>query len=59
VSETTGIASSNQQKVTTSFGYDVLNRQTQVIEAYGVTGVQRTTTMIFDAAGNVLSETSG
>src|SRR5439155_17485015 len=58
-SETTGAASSNQQLVTTSYGYDALNRQNEIIEAYGVTAVQRTTTMIFDAAGNLLSETTG
>jgi len=57
-SQTTGIASSNAQQVTTSYGYDALNRQNQVIEAYG-TGAQRTTTMIFDKAGNLLSETTG
>src|SRR5262249_45910493 len=58
-SQTTGIASSNQQLVTTSYGYDALNRQNQVIEANGVSGVQRTTTLIFDKAGNLLSETTG
>jgi RHS repeat-associated protein len=58
LSQTTGIASSNQQKVTTSYGYDALNRQTQVIDAYG-TSVARTATMIFDAAGNLLSQTTG
>src|SRR5207245_3634938 len=47
------------QLVTTSYGYDALNRQNQVLEAYGVTAVQPTATMIFDAAGKLLSETTG
>jgi RHS repeat-associated protein len=40
--------------VTTSFAYDALNRQTAQIEANGVAGLQRTTTSVYDAAGNVV-----
>src|SRR5262249_32445254 len=41
---------------TTSYGYDALNRQTAVTEAYG-TSLARTTTTAFDSAGNTLSVT--
>jgi RHS repeat-associated protein len=58
VSETTGIATTNPHLETTSIGYDLVNRPTQIIEAYG-SSVQRTGTMIYDAAGNLLSETTG
>jgi RHS repeat-associated protein len=56
LSETTGIASTNPQVVVTSYGYDALNRLTQVTEGYGGS-VSRTSTVIYDAAGNVLSTT--
>jgi YD repeat-containing protein len=54
LSVTTGIAPSNPQVVTTSFAYDSLDRRTQVIEAYGVTGLARTTTVVYDAGDRVL-----
>jgi RHS repeat-associated protein len=55
LSETTGISSttSYDHHTTTSYGYDALNRKTTEIDAYGVTGVQRTVTTVFDAASNV------
>jgi RHS repeat-associated protein len=58
LSETTGISStaSYDHHATTSFGYDALNQQTQLVEAYGTT-LQRTSTTVYDAAGNVLSNT--
>src|SRR5208282_1924108 len=39
----------------TSYAYDVLNRQIAQIDAYGVSGTQRTTTTLYDAVGNVIS----
>jgi YD repeat-containing protein len=42
-----------------SHAYGALNRETQTIEAYGVSGVQRTATMVYDAADNLISETTG
>src|SRR5262249_54565138 len=56
LSATTGIANTNPHVMTTSYGYDALNRLTQVTEGYGGS-VSRTSTVIFDAAGNVLSTT--
>jgi RHS repeat-associated protein len=55
LSETTGSSSttSYDHHTTTSYGYDALNRETTRIDAYGVTGVQRTVTTVFDAAGEV------
>ncbi len=41
--------------VTTSYGYDALDRKVAVIEAYGVAGQARTTTMRYDAADNLVS----
>jgi hypothetical protein len=38
---------------TTSYAYDSLNRQTQVVEAVG-TSAQRTTTLLYDAADNLV-----
>ena len=43
---------------TTSYAYDALNRQTEVIQGYG-TAIATTGTMIYDAASNLLSETDG
>lgn len=43
--------------VITSFAYDALRRQTQVIEAYS-TAWQRTTTTVYDASGEALSITA-
>jgi RHS repeat-associated protein len=43
--------------VTTSYAYDAVNRQTLMIEAYQVSGLQRTTTTLYDAVGNVQSVT--
>jgi RHS repeat-associated protein len=45
------------RETATSFGYDQVNRRTQVIEGYGVSGLQRTTTTAYDLDGNVLSVT--
>jgi RHS repeat-associated protein len=42
---------------TTSHAYDVLNRHTTLVEAHGVLGEQRTTTMAYDLVGNLLSVT--
>jgi RHS repeat-associated protein len=58
-SETTGqsTTSSYAHASTSSYSYDALNRQISVTEAVGVTGVQRTSSTAFDAAGNVLSTT--
>src|SRR5205807_222323 len=41
---------------TTSYGYDGMNRVTATIEAYG-TSLQRTTTSVYDAIGDVLYTT--
>jgi RHS repeat-associated protein len=57
LSRTDGIATTNPQVVTTSFAYDALNRQTQEIDAYGVTGLQRTTTLAYDLGDNLTSVT--
>ena len=43
--------------MTTSYGYDVRNRQIQRIEAYG-TSLQRTTTTAYDVVGNSCSVTN-
>src|SRR5262249_28487775 len=43
---------------TVSYAYDALNRQTQVIQALGQPE-QTTATMLYDKAGNLLSETTG
>ena len=50
-------STTNPVGATTSYAYDALNRQTQMIEAYG-SAVQRTTTTSYDAVGNVLSTTN-
>ncbi len=39
----------------TSMGYDSLYRPTQNIDAYGLAGLQRTTTTNYDAVSNVVS----
>jgi RHS repeat-associated protein len=59
-SETTGssTSASYDHHATTSYAYDVMNRQIQVITGYG-TAAAVTATMIYDAAGNLLSETTG
>src|SRR5262249_46915414 len=57
LAETTGIAPHNPQVVTTSYTYDNLNRAKSVGEAWTVNGQQRTTTLLYDAVGNLLSET--
>jgi hypothetical protein len=59
-SETTGQStnSSYAHQVTTSYAYDALNRRTQTLDAYG-TSAQTTATVIYDAVGNVVSETTG
>src|SRR5262249_46298227 len=44
--------------VTTSYGYDALNRVMTQIDGYG-TSVAVTATTAYDAAGNVLSQTTG
>ncbi|WP_162542163.1 SdrD B-like domain-containing protein [Gemmata obscuriglobus] len=43
------LAPGEPRHVATSFGYDALNRRTQVIEAFGVSALQRTTTTVYDA----------
>jgi hypothetical protein len=60
LSETDGYSSTATyaHATVTSYGYDSMNRQNQVIQGYG-TSVAVTGTMIYDLAGNVLSETSG
>jgi RHS repeat-associated protein len=57
ISETTGqsTTASYAHTSTTSFGYDALNRQTGETDAVGVTGVQRSVTNVYDAAGNVVA----
>jgi RHS repeat-associated protein len=57
-SETSGISSTvaYDHHTTTSYAYDGLRRETQLIEAYGTT-LQRTTTTLYDAIGDVLSVT--
>ena len=44
------------QWVTTSYGYDALDRRTQTIEAWGIGLLQRTSLTDYDADGHVLSE---
>jgi YD repeat-containing protein len=60
LSETSGSSSTvgYDQHTTTSYGYDAANRQSQVISGYG-SSVAATATMVYDAAGNLLSETTG
>ncbi len=61
---TTYDAVGNTRSVTNAIGavtslvYDALNRQTQMIEAYGVGDLARTTTTVYDAVGNVRSVTN-
>jgi RHS repeat-associated protein len=43
----------------TSFGYDADNRQNQIIRGYNNSSVSSTATMLYDPAGNLLSETDG
>ena len=43
----------------TAFEYDLLGRQTAVVEAAGVQGVERRAERVYDSAGNLLSETTG
>ena len=43
---------------TTSHGHDALNRQARQIDSYG-TAVASTTTLLSDAAGNLLSQATG
>src|SRR5262249_55750693 len=59
LSQTTGQAADPiyQHAATTSYAYDGLGRRTRVIEAYGDSVLQRTTTTVYDAAGSVLSVT--
>jgi RHS repeat-associated protein len=64
--QSTGPNSADQgRQIITQYGYDPLNRQTQVVEAYNSlqTGWgeddQRTTVRVYDAVGNVLSVTTG
>jgi RHS repeat-associated protein len=56
LSETTGQSSNPAyaHPETTSYAYDSLDRQTEVIDGYG-TSAQAITTTIYDANGNVLS----
>jgi len=48
----------NPRGITTSYGYDLLNRQITRMDAFG-SGLQRTLTTTFDAVGNTLSVTNG
>jgi YD repeat-containing protein len=58
LSVTTGIAvGSYAHPATTSYVYDVLNRRTQEIDAFGVSGLTRTTTIAYDKVGNVIQVT--
>jgi RHS repeat-associated protein len=61
LSKTTGYSptSSYSHPSTTSYAYDALNRTTQVITAYGVSGQQRTTSAVYDAAGNAVVRYDG
>jgi len=54
LAETHGISSATNydHHVTTSYGYDALNRRTEVIEGFGG-NASRTTTTLYDAVGNV------
>src|SRR5262249_28433080 len=47
------LSTTDPRGVITSYGYDVLNRQTTLIEAWQVPLQQRTTTTGYDAVGNV------
>ncbi len=60
ISETTGQSTSTAyaHPSTTSYAYDALYRVTTVIDAYG-TSAATTATMLYDAAGNLISETTG
>src|SRR5260370_12373022 len=60
LSQTDGISTtaSYDHHTTTSYGYDSMNRQNQVIQGFG-TSVAVTGTLIYDLAGNLLSQTSG
>ena len=44
--------------MTTSYAYDALNRRVNQVDAFG-TGLQRTSTMVYDAVNNILSATNG
>jgi RHS repeat-associated protein len=57
LSETTGqsTTAAYANVSTTSFAYDAKNRRIAEIDAYGVTGVQRTLTTVYDAASNVVA----
>ena len=64
--QSTGPNSADQgRQIVTEYGYDALNRQTSVIEAYNSAQTgwgeddQRTTLRVYDAVGNVLSVTTG
>jgi RHS repeat-associated protein len=59
LSETVGIATTNPQLATTSFVYDGVDRVIGVISAYGVTGLQRTNTIVYDLAGNIVNTIDG
>src|SRR5260370_42231888 len=60
LSETSGSSTtaSYDHHAITSYGYDAVNRLNQVIRAYGSTAAS-TATMIYDLAGNLLSQTDG
>ena len=44
--------------VITSYAYDADNRQTVRVDAYGVGGLRRSTTTVYDSVGNTLSMTN-
>jgi YD repeat-containing protein len=44
-------------RVLTRYGYDPFNHPVSMVEAVGVAGQQRTTTMAYDAAGNLVQQT--
>jgi hypothetical protein len=59
LSETVGIATTNPQLLTTSFSYDGVDRLIAAISAYGVSGLQRTNTISYDLAGNIVNTIDG
>jgi RHS repeat-associated protein len=64
--QSTGPQSADQgRQIITQYGFDALNRQTQIVEAYNSANTgwgeddQRTTLRVYDAVGNVTSVTTG
>jgi RHS repeat-associated protein len=61
INQTTGQSpdQSANNPATTHFVYDYLNRRTDVYEAWGDSSLQRHSTVIYDAAGNVRRQVKG